>query len=85
MEPWKIVLDEDAFHFFAASRASERRRLLVTFEELRNNPYRKSDYTSKDITGRDLTAWPKMPFLVTYWLDAFVSEVRIVNIQKIRF
>jgi hypothetical protein len=85
MEPWKLVLDEAAFQFFVSSRAGERRRLLSAFEELRTNPQRQADYHTKDATGRILSVWGTRPFLISYWLDAFVSEIRIVDIQRIRF
>ena len=85
MEPWKLVLDESAFHFFIARPPGERRSLLVGLERLRNDPHRKPDYYSTDATGRKLSVWAIRPYMITYWLDVFVSEVRIVNIQKIRF
>jgi hypothetical protein len=85
MEAWKLVLDEDAFHFFSSAKADQRRRLLSAFEELRANPRRQADYETKDSTDRVLNVWARQPFLITYWLDAFVSEIRIVNIQKVRW
>jgi hypothetical protein len=85
MEHWKVVFDEAAFQLFIASPASERRKLLVAFDELRANPLRSADYQGKDSAGRVLSVWAVRPFLITYWLDSFVSEVRIVNIEKIKF
>jgi hypothetical protein len=85
MESWKLVLDEAAFQCFVSSRATDRRRLLAAFEELRAEPQRPADYHANDATGRTLNVWANRPFLITYWLDSFVSEIRIVNIQRIRF
>jgi len=85
MDPWKLVLDEAAFQCFVSSRAPERRKLLSAFEELRADPQRHPDYHSNDTTGRTLNVWANRPFLITYWLDSFVSEIRIVDIQRIRF
>jgi hypothetical protein len=85
MEPWKLVLDEAAFQCFVSSKAAERRKLLSAFEELRADPRRQPDYQANDATGRTLNVWAKRPFLMTYWLDSFVSEIRIVNIQRVRF
>ena len=85
MEPWKLVLDEAAFQCFVSSRAAERRKLLSAFEELRADPQRQPDYHANDATGRTLNVWANRPFLTTYWLDSFVSEIRIVNIQRVRF
>jgi hypothetical protein len=85
MESWKLVLDEAAFQWFVSSRQAERRNLLSAFEELRANPQRPPHYYIKDATGRSLSVWASRPFLITYWLDAFVSEIRIVDIQRVRF
>ena len=85
MDPWKLVLDEAAFQSFVSSRAAERRRLLSAFEELRSDPQRHPDYHANDATGRSLSVWATRPFLITYWLDAFVTEIRIVDIERVRF
>ncbi|MBA4149395.1 MAG: hypothetical protein H0X66_14870 [Verrucomicrobia bacterium] len=85
MEPWKIVFDEAAFHLFTASSAFERRKLLDAFADLRTNPQRDADYEGKDAAGRILSVWAMRPFLITYWLDSFISEIRIVNIEKIKY
>jgi hypothetical protein len=82
---WKLVLDEDAFQFVISKPAAQRRKLLDLLEHLRQNPRRSPDYQSQDVTGRTLFVWATRPFLITYWLDAYVSEVRIVNIQAVRF
>jgi hypothetical protein len=84
METWKVVIDEAAFQFFVSSRAADRRKLLVSFDHLRGNPQRRADYFSKDNTGRTLSVWANRPFLITYWLDSFVSEIRIVDLQRVR-
>ncbi|MCX6892041.1 MAG: hypothetical protein WCL11_01825 [Verrucomicrobiota bacterium] len=85
MASWKIVMDESAFQFFVSSRAAERRKLLSAFDELRADPQRQADYHTKDPTGRVLSVWGNRPFLIVYWLDAFVSEIRILDIQRVRF
>jgi len=85
MPPWKLVLDEEAFQFFARCPAALRRRLLKAFETLRNDPYRQPDYEVRDSTGRSLSVWAFKPFLIAYWLDSFVTEIRIVNIEPVRF
>lgn len=85
MEAWKLVLDEAAFQGFVSSRAPERRKLLSVFERLRAEPQRQPDYHIEDATGRILSVWADRPFMITYWLDSFVSEIRVVNIQRLRF
>ncbi len=81
MGPWKLVLDEEAFQVFLSSSAARRRQLLSHLERLKTDPQRPPDYTTKDSTGRTVSVVALRPYLVTYWLDAYVSEVRILNIQ----
>ena len=85
MAPWSLVLDEAVFQSFLALRANDRRKALYAFEQLRSNPAGKVDFTTTDSTGRTLSIVALRPFLVTYWLDAFVSEIRIVNIERVRY
>jgi hypothetical protein len=85
MEPWKLVLDEAVFQSFIALRAADRRKALEAFEQLRRDPSRKSDFTTSDATGRALSMIALKPFLVTYWLDAFAWEIRVVNLQRVRY
>jgi len=84
MEPWKLVLDEAAFHFFTGLRSSERRKALGAFEQLKRNPQRTHDFGIRDATGRSLSVLVVRPFLITYWLDESVLEVRVVDIQRVR-
>jgi hypothetical protein len=85
MESWKLVLDQAAFQSFTALRTADRRKALEAFEQLRCNPQCKPEFTTTDSTGRTLSMVTRKPFLVTYWLDAFVSEIRIVNLQRVRY
>ena len=85
MEPWKLVLDEAVLHFFASSRLTERRQLLSALEQLRSDPQREAHYVSKDAAGRDLSVIAIRPFLITYWLDMLIREIRIINIERVRF
>jgi len=85
MEPWKLVLAEQAFQFFSGLRAVERRKLLNSFEQLKRDPRFIRDFGIKDSTGRPLSVLAASPFLITYWLDDLVCEVRIEDIQRVRY
>ena len=85
MEAWKLVLDEAVFQSFIELRVGDRRKALQSLEQLRNDPSRRADFTTTDSTGRTLSIAAFKPFLITYWLDVFVSEIRIVNIQRLRY
>lgn len=79
---WRLVLDEAAFEFvLSRRRLRERQVLLKAFESLRTEPYRKPDFEIVDISGRPLAIRRARPFLVTYWLDASIKEIRIVEVE----
>jgi hypothetical protein len=35
------------------------------------------------MSGRQLSVRAFRPFLITYWLDAFVKEIRVVDIERV--
>ena len=81
---WKLVLDEEALSLLLASRAGDRRKLLAALGSLKANPSQPGDFTEKDDTGRSLQVKIFGTFLVTYWLDSYVAEVRVVEIERVR-
>jgi hypothetical protein len=84
MEPWKLVLSEAAFQFFNSRQAAERRKILGALEKLKGDPRGQQHFGIKDVTGRSLSILASSPFLITYWLDESVLEIRIVDIQRVR-
>lgn len=82
-DDWRLVFDEDAFQFVLTRRLRERLLLFKTLDSLRTDPYQVGDFELADSTGRELFVRRARPFLVTYWLDALVKEVRVVNIELV--
>lgn len=82
-EPWQLVFDEVSFRMFLARRLPERRVLLAAFDSLKSDPYQRPDFDIEDIFGRQLSIRAFRPFLITYWLDASVKEVRVVDIERV--
>lgn len=82
-DAWRLVLDEDAFEFVLTRRARARLVLIEALDSLRADPYQERDFEVTDRSGRTLSVRRARPFLVTYWLDASVKEVRIVNIEVV--
>ena len=84
MEPWMLVLDEAAFHFFNGLRAAERRKVLYVLDQIKRDPRQKCHFGMTDSSGRPLSVLAFIPFLITYWRDDFALEVRVVDIQRVR-
>lgn len=82
-DEWQLVFDEVPFRFFLSRRLSERRILLSVFDSLKLDPYQRSDFDMEDSSQRQLAIRAVRPFLITYWLDASVKEVRVVDIERV--
>ncbi len=82
-DAWRLVFDEEAFGFVLTRRARERLVLFKAFDLLRAAPYQEADFEVADRSGRTLSVRRARPFLVTYWLDASVKEVRVVNLELV--
>jgi hypothetical protein len=82
-DAWRLVFDEEAFQFVLARRLRERLVLFKTLDSLKADPYQAADFEVPDTTDRTLSVRRARPFLVTYWLDAAVKEVRVVNIELV--
>jgi hypothetical protein len=50
---------------------------------LTNDPGRLPDFELADKTGRVLSVRQAKPFLITYWLDASIKEIRIVDLELV--
>lgn len=81
---YKFVLQSDAFRLVMNRRAAERDRLDDFFISLAADPYRKGDFQEVDADGRKVEVVSQGKFLVTYWADHAVKEVRITRIESIK-
>lgn len=82
MAPYALVLHEEAAHrLFAASRA-EQRRVGAIFDELKSSPFRKGDLQEQDARGRENEIMVAGDWLVTFWVDHAVREIRVVRIES---
>jgi hypothetical protein len=80
---WQYVLNETSVEFLLACRLRERTQLLKVIEELADNPSRKGDYEAKDKSGRPIEVMLAGQFLISYWSDHFVKELRIIKIERV--
>jgi hypothetical protein len=80
---WQFVLSETAVAFLLASRMSDRRRLVKTFDQLANDPFQLGKYQAQDTTGRTIQVKPVGRFLVSYWADHGAKELRVINLERV--
>ena len=80
----KLVLEEEVVRFVLSITAARRRHLLSQLEHLRNNHHEAPDFREQDRSGRWLSVRVLRPFLITYWSDGPVDELRIVDVEFVR-
>lgn len=81
---YKFVLHENAFRFALATRAAQRKHLSAFFRTLAEDPYRRGDFQETDANGREMEVTLHGRFLITYWTDHAVKEVRISRIDFVK-
>lgn len=77
------VCSSAVLEIFAAANKSQREELLRIFQTLADNPYQCGDYVEKDLSGRGFQVKRFGHWLITFWLDDPVRELRIVEIKRV--
>lgn len=68
---------------FYSAKKKDRIALLDYFEQLARHPSTETDWVVQDETGRPNYRAAVGRFLVTFWTDHAVREVRIVKIERL--
>ena len=83
MQAYEVVLHERAWEALASLGATERRRVLGVLDRLKTDPFRLGDLRERDQTGRPNEVWLVEEWLVTFWSDHNVREIRVVNLERV--
>ena len=81
---WQVVIHEQAWDCCEALRSAEKTQLKGGLRSLVNDPNQKPDAFRNSPAGRDYSIKYFGRFRVVYWLDPFVREVRVVEIESVR-
>jgi hypothetical protein len=79
----KFVVDDAVIEFFSSRNKRERDDLLRIFGMLAQSPYQTGEWVQRTSSGRELQVKRCGRWLIRYWLDEPVLEVRIVDVEKI--
>ena len=83
MAEWQVVLDRQPFDLYCASKTADRAQLRRAFDELEAHPLQAGLAGSRDKTGRDLDVRVFGRFVLHYWDDFLVKELRVVRIERL--
>jgi hypothetical protein len=79
----RFVADDAVLRLFTERTKREREELLGIFAALARSPYQKGDWRQRTSSGRELEVKRFRHWVVRYWLDEPVLEVRIVDVEKL--
>jgi hypothetical protein len=78
---YRWVAHQQAVEFVLRLPSARRRYLIEQLDRLVNDPFQEADATLEEPTGRTLQLKIAGPFIITYWADHAVKEIRIVAIE----
>jgi hypothetical protein len=77
-----LVLNQTSVEFLVGCGAKGRETLIKALEELAANPHQSGEWVAKDSTGRPVQIKHAHGFLITFWPDSFVKELRVIKIER---
>lgn len=80
---YRYVVDAAVLAFFGQCSRREREQLLRTFESLAQVPYQRGDWLRRTSSGRELQMKRFGKWLVTFWPDHAVQELRVVDVERV--
>ena len=78
-----VIFEEAAAEFILAQSKRWRRRLMDICYAIADDPFTEIGFVLKDADGRDISHISTEGYLVSYWTDAPVKRVVIVEIEEL--
>ncbi len=79
---FRVVFEEEASEFVVAQSKRVRRKLLDITYVVAANPFAEPDYVLMDADGRNISHVATEGFVLSYWIDAPVKRVVVVEIER---
>jgi hypothetical protein len=78
-----FAADDSVVEFFSGCTKREREDLLRLFRSLADSPHQRGDWLQKGRSGREFQVKRFGRWLVTFWPDDPVLELRVVDLKKV--
>ena len=78
---FRAVFEEEASEFLIAQTNRKRRKLLDITYAIAESPFANPDYSLPDADDRDVDHVATEGYVVSYWVDAPVERVVIVETE----
>jgi mRNA-degrading endonuclease RelE of RelBE toxin-antitoxin system len=79
---YRYVLDDSVAESILSLSNRQRERFIQIFRTLADDPFQSGEQTFKDSLGRNIQKKKFDRWLISYWPDHAVKEVRIVGAQQ---
>jgi hypothetical protein len=82
-QSWQFVLNESSVLFLLGTTSQNRQKLIRSLEKIAAAPLQAGDFEVKDDTGRTIQVKTAGSFLISFWPDTFIRELRVIKIERI--
>jgi len=79
---FRVVYEEEAGEFIIAQSSRKRRKLADIAYAIAANPFAEPDYLLPDADGRPIAHVETEGYVISYWVDAPVKRIVIVEIER---
>jgi hypothetical protein len=79
---FRVVYEEEAGEFIFAQRGRKRRKLADIAYAIAEVPFAEPDYVLPDADGRPISHIATEGYVISYWVDAPVKRIVIVEIER---
>lgn len=79
---FRVVFEEEASEFIIAQARRRRRKLADIAYTIAESPFAEPDYVLPDADGRPIAHVATEGYVISYWIDAPVKRVVIVEIER---
>jgi len=80
---YAFAADDSVVEFFSRCSKREREDLLRLFRSLADSPHQKGEWIQKGRSGREFQVKRFGRWIVTFWPDDPVLELRVVDLKKV--
>lgn len=79
---FRVVFEEEASEFLVSQGKKNRRKLLDITYLIAESPFADPDYLLPDGDGRSIAHISTEGYVISYWIDAPVKRVVVVEIER---
>jgi hypothetical protein len=79
---FRVVFEEEASEFIIAQTGRKRRKLSDIAYAIAESPFAEPDYVLPDADGRPIAHVATEGYVISYWVDASVKRIVIVEIER---